>query len=137
MNNQPEHEPDFKCATFDPAMQAAIPPEIRAKMDRDRAAAETKPSFWPCPNKCMTWCRDDVRLIGTRLKPMTNHHPRCEHVDASLIDVWKVSDGSSSFYTDNEAEARSMSLDDGPALTVTAEKMHREIYENLPEFDGF
>lgn len=37
--NTPEHEPDFKCATFSPAMQAAIPPHIRAKMDADRAAA--------------------------------------------------------------------------------------------------
>lgn len=42
MNDQPEHEPDFKCATFDQALQAAIPPEIRARMDRDRAEAQAK-----------------------------------------------------------------------------------------------
>jgi len=40
-----DHAPDdFKCATFDPAMQAAIPPDIRAKMDANRAAAEAAQS---------------------------------------------------------------------------------------------
>ncbi|MCM2304081.1 MAG: hypothetical protein NDJ72_05220 [Elusimicrobia bacterium] len=41
----PDYPPDdsgepLRCATFDPALQAAIPPAIRAKMDADRAAAE-------------------------------------------------------------------------------------------------
>lgn len=40
--NTPEYESDFKCATFNPAMQAAIPPHIRAKMDADRARAEAE-----------------------------------------------------------------------------------------------
>ena len=34
-----QYQPEIKCATFDPALQAAIPPHIRAKMDADRAAA--------------------------------------------------------------------------------------------------
>lgn len=35
-------ESEIKCATFNPALQAAIPPHIRAKMDADRAAAEAR-----------------------------------------------------------------------------------------------
>lgn len=81
--------------------------------------------FWPCPNNCITWCRIDGMI--------TNHHPNCEYVNESLIDVWKVSNGSSYYYTDNEAEAK----EDSDECVITSRKMHREIYENLPEFDGF
>lgn len=35
--NEPEYEPDFKCATFD---KSGITPEIRAKMDADRRRAD-------------------------------------------------------------------------------------------------
>ena len=70
---------------------------------------------------------------------MTNHHPRCKHVDASLIDVWRVSLDGTSYVTDSEADAMEAvkveCASDVP--TVTKEQMHREIYENLPEFDGF
>lgn len=44
--NTPEYETDFKCATFDPAMQAAIPPAIRAKMDADREYAQQRKTVW-------------------------------------------------------------------------------------------
>ena len=54
----------------------------------------------------------------------------------SLIDVWKVTDGGTSCYFDNEQGARS-SFDDESGLTITKIKMHREIFERLPEFDGF
>jgi hypothetical protein len=37
--SMPVEEP-LRCITFDAAAQAAIPPDIRAKMDADRAAAE-------------------------------------------------------------------------------------------------
>jgi len=90
---------------------------------------------WPCPDNCMTWCRDGSG-------PMTNHHPHCQYVGESLIDVWLVSlpgenggcivdsEESAKIYAANESE------DDEP-LVITKKKMHREIYENLPEFAGF
>ena len=88
---------------------------------------------WPCPNNCLNWCRTD----GSK----TNHHPNCEHVDASLIDVWRVSSGGSSYVTHDEADAKEASIcytdDEHWPVTVTKEKMHREIYEQLPEFEGF
>lgn len=93
------------------------------------------PQHWPCPHGCMNW----VRGI-TPNEPMTNHNPRCEFVDESLIDVWSVripgeEHGS---VTDNEADARRMAGDDPDApLEIVPMKMHREIYENLPEFSGF
>jgi len=79
--------------------------------------------LWPCPNNCLTWCRTD----GSK----TNHHPRCQYVDASLIDVWRVSyDGASYALVTRPLLAQ-------PEETVAREKMHREIYENLREFGGF
>ncbi len=86
---------------------------------------------WPCPNNCMNWCRDDIRVKDGAIHPMTNHHPRCEHVNDSLMDVWRVSLDGSSYVTHEEP------CDLGDGLKVTPEKMHREIYEHLPEFDGF
>jgi len=62
---------------------------------------------------------------------MTNHHPHCEHINASLIDVWRVSLDGVSYVTDSHPGE----LTEGE--TVTAEKMHREIYDHLPEFSGF
>lgn len=52
------------------------------------------------------------------------------------IDVWKVSDGSTSFYTTDEAAAKTEAegCDD---ITISRVKMARKVYENLPEFDGF
>lgn len=75
-------------------------------------------------------------------KPIaTNHHPNCPHYNDSLIDVWRVSDGSSSYYTTDEHMAISTQEEEeacgnGPA-TITKERIHREVFENLPEFDGF
>lgn len=85
-----------------------------------------KTQFWPCPNNCLTWCRE----CNPR-EPQTNHHPRCEYVDASLIDVWRVSYDGASYVVDQEPLATHHEE------TVTREKMHREIYEQLPEFNGF
>lgn len=62
---------------------------------------------------------------------MTHHHPRCEHVDASLIDVWRVSYDGASYVVDREPLATHHEE------TVTREKMHREIYDQLQEFKGF
>src|SRR5688572_12638945 len=52
----------------------------------------------PCP--CANWAR------SINLKYLTNHHPNCPHYNDSLMDVWKVSDGNSSYYHDNEKDAR-------------------------------
>jgi hypothetical protein len=77
---------------------------------------------WPCPNNCLNWCRTD----GSK----TNHHPACKHVDASLITVWRVKLDGASYITDEKP-------DKDESVTVTEERMHREIYEQLPEFQGF
>jgi hypothetical protein len=71
---------------------------------------------------------------------MTNHHPRCEHVDASLMDVWRVCvpGESGGCIVDDEKQAREMATEDPDApLEVHHQRMHREIFENLPEFAGF
>lgn len=67
---------------------------------------------------------------------MTNHNPRCEYVNDSLINVWKVSDGQSSYYDEDEARARN-EAENCDGITIIKIKMHREIYDNLPEFSGF
>lgn len=88
---------------------------------------------WPCPNNCLSWCRTD----GSK----TNHHPRCEYVDESLIDVWRVTispGDKGGCICGSEAEAREMAGDDPEEpMTITKERMHREIFENLPDFAGF
>lgn len=78
--------------------------------------------------ECLNW----VRLGGLA----TNHHPDCPHVDDSLVDVWKVSDGRDYYFTRNETDAKT-EAENGEGLLVTPEKMHLEIYESLPEFEGF
>ena len=49
-------------------------------------------------------------------------------------------DGAS-YVTDSEADAQEAvalyAEDPDIVPTVTKERMHREVYENLPEFDGF
>ena len=54
---------------------------------------------------CVNWCRADptpcVRS-DDGLPIMTNHHPRCERFNDSLIEVWKVTDGSSTYYDTND-----------------------------------
>ena len=85
--------------------------------------------FWPCPNNC-----ENLTRFFDLTKPQTNHHPRCEHVDKSLIDVWRVTyDDGGFFITDQKPE----DLYDESEYIITQEKMHREIYDQLPEFEGF
>lgn len=79
------------------------------------------------PCECKGWARlfDGIHDKGTK------HHPNCPRVDNSLIDVWRVSYDGESYVTDIEP-------DDLPTCEkVTKEKMHRELYENLPEHVGF
>lgn len=102
------------------------------------AVADGSRPFWPCPHRCETWVRCepiDLTYNGP------NHHSKCEHRDATLIDVWRVSLGGSSYVTNDEADADEAvalySEDPDSVPTVTKEKMHAEVYDNLPEFDGF
>lgn len=89
--------------------------------------------------ECIYWCRADIAQHGRRadgLPILTHHHPRCEHYNDSLIDVWRVSDGSSHYYDQNEEAAKS-EADVCDGITIEKVQMHREVYEQLPEFGGF
>ena len=78
-----------------------------------------------------------MELGGKLLVP--NHHPNCPHYNDSLMDVWKVSLDHISCYVDNEQDANDTSGSEGSGDTISIVKMkiHREVFENLPEFDGF
>jgi len=91
--------------------------------------------------ECSSWCRGNVAApynIRRRdcVPLITNHHPKCNHYNDSLIDVWKLTCDGQSVYLDDEQDAIDYMQDDAE-ITITKEKMHREIYENLPEFEGF
>lgn len=75
--------------------------------------------------ECLNWCR--IR------NHMTNHHGNCEHFNDSLIDVWKIEYDGSWYYEDMEPDMSDFTEGE----IVTKEKMHKEIYNNLPEFTGF
>lgn len=73
---------------------------------------------------------------------MTNHHPKCEYVDKSLIDVWFVNIYGEGYVTNSLAGAKKelfRLIENDPECGAKIEKrrMHREIYEALPEFGGF
>lgn len=93
--------------------------------------------------ECENWARTlDPYKIKTRtgIPLVTNHHENCPHYNDTLMDVWRVSDGFSSSYTDNEQDAKDTlgyESEGDDSYTLTKEKMHREVFENLPEFGGF
>ena len=65
-----------------------------------------------------------------------------KEAEEGIIDVWKVTVDGKSCYTDKEQFALYMNIKyfnplDGPGAVITKLKMHREVYEHLPEFDGF
>lgn len=89
----------------------------------------------PCPHNCENW----VRICNPR-EPQPNHHPRCVLVDESLIDVWRVQTPGDpgGCIVATEAQAREIAYGDPDApLEITPMKMHREIFEQLPDFFGF
>ena len=94
----------------------------------------TSSPFWPCPDQCERWCRSDTRFLNGIPVMATNHHPHCKHVDASLMDVYRIrhKDGGH-YYMDILPDVTDL----GGEYTVTLERMHREVYEHLPEFQGF
>lgn len=98
----------------------------------------TTTPHWPC--QCRNWTRcEPIDLKGPG---SPNHHSACEHFNASLIDVWRVSLDGTSYVNEIEGDAReelNALLADDPdcGATITKEQMHREVFERLPEFDGF
>ena len=68
----------------------------------------------------------------------TKHHPTCPHYNDSLITVWKVTVGTSYVFCGSVLAAGEYAGDfwDGIAV-VTEEKMHKEVFDQLPEFQGF
>ncbi len=107
------------------------------------AKSDSTPRVDRSPCDCQNWVRGVMpeQWYGrTRdgIPRMTNHHPNCPHYNDSLIDVWKMTVNGVSAYTDSEQDIidwRQDELDD--ETTITKEKMHREIFEQLPEFEGF
>lgn len=88
--------------------------------------------------ECLTWRRDidmypHLKRKGIPSFVCTDHNPRCEHYNDSLIDVWKVSYEGQSYYTDKPPSPE----DTENGETVTQERMHREVFEQLDEFEGF
>lgn len=87
--------------------------------------------------RCDLWAR--CAPVDLR-KPIPNHHHRCQHYDASLIDVWRVQTPGDvgGLIVDVEKIAREVAAEDPAApLEVTPMKMHRECFEQLGEFAGF
>ena len=80
----------------------------------------------PCP--CRNWC------WTVNLQYPTNHHHLCEHYDDSLISVWRVEYDGQSYVTDEEPV---LGEDLCGGETVTKDVMHKEVYEQLSEFEGF
>lgn len=80
--------------------------------------------------ECVHWAR------AVNLKYLTNHHPNCPHYNDSLIDVWKITVNGTCYF-DNEHEATNAVQEEfEDETTITKEKMHREVFEHLPEFEG-
>lgn len=88
---------------------------------------------------CQDWARTGIQPYvpnqrGRDNMPlMTNHHEACPHFCDSLIDVWKVTYDGQSYYQKTEPQADELEGSE----TVTKEKMHSEIFDQLPEFLGF
>lgn len=80
--------------------------------------------------ECLKWCRGYSAIF------FANHHQDCPKYNDSLIDVWRIQFGGSFYITDKEGDIQDEERSD-PEYAITKEKMHREQYEQLPEFQGF
>lgn len=85
------------------------------------------------PCECFSWCRTDIQFRDGKPLPMTNHHPRCPHVDDSLIDVWRITHEGRKLLVDSEPLPEELP----DAATVEKIRMHREIFNATPEFQGW
>lgn len=77
--------------------------------------------------KCQAWERIDLNPSGY----CPDHHPDCKHFRDSLIDVFKVQCNGSYYLT--EESPKDLTGEE----TVVKMQIHREIYDRLPEFQGF
>lgn len=75
--------------------------------------------------ECVTWARADFDPTGQ----ITTHRRSCPRFKEGLIDVWRVESEGASYVTNAEPT-------EIEGATVTLERMHREIFDNLPEFAG-
>ena len=93
----------------------------------NRQAMTTTDKTEPCD--CMTW----ARTFDGVFDKSTNHHPRCPRVDETLIDVWRVEYDGAYYFSDHEPDRADMH----PEEMITKQRMHRELFDRLPEFAGF
>ena len=107
--------------------------------NRERQPAFSAAGWLEASCECLNWPRGITpekwygrSVHGVPL--LANHHPNCQHYNDSLIDVWKVTVDERSCYVDNEQGALDTVGDSG---LVSKEKMHKEVFEHLPEFEGF
>jgi hypothetical protein len=88
-----------------------------------------------CP--CVKWARSELSPYPFRgedgLPAITNHHPKCEHYNDSLIDMWGITYMGSTCYTTEEPDPDD--FENGEV--ITKHKIHREIFDQLPEHTGF
>jgi len=86
--------------------------------------------------QCVNWCRVSADYNGRSkdgLPLFTDHHPGCEHYNDSLIKVFKVEYDGQRYYTKEKPTKEE--TDEGEI--VTEAMMHSEIFDQLPEFNGF
>jgi len=94
------------------------------------------------PCECQHWARAVVSPYNLKsadgIPLVTNHHENCPHYNDSLMDVYKVAvDGFGACYVEQLQDAMDYAGEDEEMATIEAVKMHREVFENLPEFEGF
>jgi len=77
--------------------------------------------------QCQNWARAGLTQMGY----FTDHHPKCEHFNDSLIDVFKVELDGTVYLSDEPP------TDLTGEETVTKTTIHKEVYDRLPEFEGF
>lgn len=81
--------------------------------------------------------RDGIPLLA-------NHHENCPHYNDSLITVYKHTQSGSGYgcYFEHlqdvlDSVKSEFEWSESEKETIVKEKMHREVFENLPEFEGF
>lgn len=109
--------------------KAPISKPETAELTEDVVGVDVPRLVLDLPCDCRTWARiyDGIHDKGT------NHHPRCQRVDDSLIDVWRVEYDGAHYYETSEPDRAEMH----PEEVLTKERMHRELFDRLPEFAGF
>ena len=78
--------------------------------------------------ECIDWCRTEVNI-----DQITNHHPNCDHYNDSLIKVYKISYDGAYYFDKYLPDLEDLEI----GTIISIEEMHKECYEQLPEFQGF